>query len=66
MSEKRYTLTYDDEDCACISEFLDNGKQLTDRAVVNLLNEQDAEIKKLKKEILWWKYKCGEDIHGDK
>ena len=52
MSEKqRYTLTYDDEDCACISEFVDNGKPLTDRAVVDLLNKPNNEISTLKKEL---------------
>ena len=28
---------------------------------IDLLNENEQ----LKKEISWWKYKCGEDISGD-
>ena len=33
--------------------------------VVDLLNELNDENQLLKKEILWWKYRCGEDISGD-
>ena len=48
--EKKYTLTYDDEDNACISEFLENGEPLTDRAVADLLNQKDHQIKQCEKE----------------
>ena len=45
-----------------------DGAYLSTYQVCILLNEY-VDVKKeneqLKKEILWWKYRCGEDISGD-
>ena len=48
MSEKRFVLIEDD-----LEPFiLDNGETMSDNEVVDLLNEQQAEIERLKKPIL--------------
>ena len=50
---ERFELDYDDTDCACISNFLDNGEKLTDREVVDLLNilyEENEKLRVLLKE----------------
>lgn len=44
------------------------GDELWLGEVVAMLNEGvilAEENEQLKKEILWWKYRCGEDISGD-
>lgn len=33
--------------------------------ICNELNKLAEENEQLRKEILWWKYRCGEDISGD-
>ena len=35
------------------------------REAENKIKELADENEQLKKEILWWKYRCGEDISGD-
>lgn len=58
MSEKRFELDYDDEYCACISNFLDSGEKLTDREVVDLLNEMSEENEQLKNQNIEY-----EEVH---
>lgn len=71
MTVKRFELTksdikdfriydYEKEDAYFIDCDKHTGECLTD-----LLNELVDENEELKKEILWWKYRCGEDISGD-
>lgn len=46
------------DECETLS--IENSLRLSDEIV-----KLEKENKQLKKEILWWKYRCGEDISGD-
>ena len=46
MSDKRFTTYYENE-----AVFEDNGKMITNKEVVDLLNEQQDTIEQLKKEL---------------
>ena len=62
MTNKRFELDYDDEDCACISNFVDNGEKLTDREVVDLLNffhKENTELREMIKAKALKQYRDG-------
>ena len=74
MTEKRFTQK-DEDDWEILDRnehfaFAHSGYQ-AEKIIqeLNELVETNRELykenKQLKKEILWWKYRCGEDISGD-
>ena len=70
MTEKRFERIYGDIEVVVI----DNWKTGLDKCFddedydkfVDELNRLNDENEQLKKEVSWWKYKCGENISGDK
>ena len=61
MTENKRFTYLDASRSKYIGSFFCNGIPLTNQEVADFLNENEQ----LKKEILWWKYRCGEDISGD-
>ena len=46
----------------CCPKIRDYDEEMSCTEVCDLLNDLYEENQLLKKEILWWKYRCGEDI----
>ena len=51
MGEKRFTVIFVDGDYLAMPYFFDNGEEISDYEVVDLLNEQQATISRLEEEI---------------
>ena len=50
MGEKRFTVIFVDGDYLAMPYFFDNGEEISDYEVVDLLNEQQATISRLEEE----------------
>lgn len=55
MQEEYYTDNIND--MQCINSFLNT--------FINMVNEEHQKNNELKKEIQWWKYKCGEGVYDE-
>ena len=62
MTDKRFRVETIEEELYPMPIYYDEGKKLGYVEMVHLLNKLHEENQILKKELLWWKYRCGEDI----
>lgn len=62
MTAKRFTVKTIEEELYPMPIYYDVNKKLGYVEIIVLLNELYEENQILKKELLWWKYRCGEDI----
>ena len=62
MSEKRFTVRFVDGDYLAMPYFFDDGEEISDFDVVDLLNEQQAEIERLKELEDRYRHKVSEEV----